>query len=176
MEHVQPRLPYEYLLHAACDCCKVLARDCERVNCTNNNEAIFISVPKAFRACSKFATINNPGRFLECVHIPCFGTCMPPSTPLSLGTCVIPSQPNQGYKRANLLRSFLVPPQCLSCKPECHSQGRGQLWVSDAVLCKHFRCLAGLRRGKEQHSLNWETVCRLVTFFSWSPEVFSLTL
>lgn len=109
MEHVQPQLPYEYLLHVACDCCEVLARDCERVNCTNNNEAIFISGPKAFRAFSKFAAINKPGFFLECVYSP-FVTYMPHAPPFHWEHAWSHPIPGEAYKRANLLQSLLVPP------------------------------------------------------------------
>lgn len=156
MESVQPTLAYEYLLHAACDCCKVLARDCERVNCANNNEAIFISVPKAFRACSKFATVNNPGCFLEFMHIPCFGTHMPHPTPTTGDMCdPIPTPPG-------IQKSILWFPGA-----------EGSSGVFDAVSCKQLRCLAGLRGDKEQHLLNWGAVWRLITLF-WSPEVFCL--
>lgn len=41
-----------------------------------------------------------------------------PSTLLPLGTCMIPSHPGQAYKRANLLQSFLVPPEYPSHKQE----------------------------------------------------------
>lgn len=153
MEHVQPRLPYEYLLHAACDCCEVLARDCERVNCANNNEAIFISDPKAFRACSKFAAINNPGCFLEYAYIPCFGMCMPHPSPFHWGMHgPIPSWPGiWNSKSASVL--FSATPVSIPQVGASHdSWDWGQC---SSVSCKQFRFSAGLSRDKEQRSLNW---------------------